>query len=33
MLDQEGTVIAERLRFDVEIDEVMKALAQRGTGK
>jgi hypothetical protein len=33
MLDQEGTVIAERFRFDVEVDEVMKTLAHRGAGK
>jgi len=33
MLDQEGTVIAERFRFDVEVDEVMKALVHRGAGK
>src|SRR5271166_6992824 len=33
MLDQEGTVIAERFRFDVEIDEIMKPLAHWGAGK
>ena len=31
MLDQEGAVIAKRFRFDVEIDEVMKPLADAVT--
>src|SRR5262249_26055348 len=30
MLDKKRTVIAEGFRFDVEIDEIMKALAHRG---
>ena len=32
MLDQERAVIAERFGFDVEIDEVMEALAHGGAG-
>src|SRR5262245_58758321 len=32
MLNQERAVIAKRFRFDVEIDEVMKALAHRRAG-
>src|SRR5262249_1578377 len=32
VLDQKGGVIAQRFGFDVEIDEVMKALAHRSAG-